>query len=62
MYVCIYSKGFALTWYSSTARPFAVPVLDQLGTGQQASPSPACQQIFRARNVCAGAQAKEVPS
>ena len=56
----VYSKGFALTWYhaltwySSSARPFAAPDDPQLVTGQQGSPSPACQQLSRARNVCAG--------
>jgi len=54
------SKGFALTWYraltwySSPARPFAVPDDPRLVTGQQGSPSPACQQLSRARTVCAG--------
>ena len=54
------SKGFALTWYralnwySSSARPFAALGDPQLVTGQQGSPSPACQQPSRARNVCAG--------
>jgi len=56
----IISKGFALTWcraltwYSSPARPFAAPDDPRLVTGQQGSPSPACQQLSRARNVCAG--------
>ena len=55
-----HSKGFALTWYraltwySSPARPFAAPDDPRLVTGQQGRPSPACQQLFRARNVCAG--------
>jgi len=54
------SKGFALTlyraltWYSSPARPFAAPDDPQLVTGQQGSPSLACQQLSSARNVCAG--------
>jgi len=54
------SKGFALTWYrartwySSPARPFAAPDDPRLVTGQQGSPSPACQQLSRARNVCSG--------
>jgi len=54
------SKGFALTWYraltwySSSARPFAVPDDPQLITGQHGSPSPTCQQLSSARNVCAG--------
>jgi len=54
------SKGFALTWYraltsySSPARPFAAPDVPLLVTGQQGSPFPACQQLSRTRNVCAG--------
>ena len=58
--ICSSSKGFALTWYraltwySSPARPFAAPDDPRLVTGQQGSPSPACQQLSRARNVCAG--------
>ena len=60
LYLSIYSKGFALTWYraltwySSPARPFAAPDDPQLVTGQQGSPSPACQQLLRARTVCPG--------
>jgi len=54
------SKGLALTWYrartwySSSARPFAAPDDPQLVTRQQGSPLPACRQLSRARNVCAG--------
>jgi len=54
------SKGFALTWcraltwYSSSARPLAAPDDPQLVTGQQGSPSSACQQLSRAQHVCAG--------
>ena len=44
----------ALTWYSSPARPLATPDDPRLFAGQQGSPSPACQQLSRARNVCAG--------
>jgi len=44
----------ALTWYSSSARPFAAADHPQLVTGQQGRPSPACQQLSKARNVCAG--------
>jgi len=57
---CRLSKGFALTWYralswySSSARPFAALDDPQLVTGQQGSPSPACRQLSRAQNVCAG--------
>ena len=63
LYVCVcdlFSKGFvltwyrALTWYSSPARPFAAPDDPLLVTGQQGSPSPACQQLSRARYVCGG--------
>jgi len=48
----------ALTWYSSPARPCAAPDDPRLVTGQQGSPSPACQQLSRARNVCAGGSSK----
>jgi len=58
------SKGFALTWYraltwySSPARPFAAPDVPLLVTGQQGSPSPACRQLSRAPNACAGGSSK----
>jgi len=54
------SKAFALTWYraltwySSPARPFAAPDVPILVTGQKRSPSPACRQLSRAPNACAG--------
>jgi len=54
------SKGLALTWYraltwySSSARPFVAPDDPQLITGQQGSPSHAYQHLSRALNVCAG--------
>jgi len=54
------SKAFALiwyralTWYSSPPRSLAAPDDPRLVTGQQGSPSPACQQLSRSRNVCAG--------
>jgi len=54
------SKAFALTWYraltwySSPARPFAAPDVPLRVTRQQGSPSPACQQLSRAQNACAG--------
>jgi len=44
----------ALTWYSSPARPVATLDVPLLVTRQQGSPSPACRQLSRARNVCAG--------
>jgi len=44
----------ALTWYSSPARPFAALDVPLLVTRQQGSPSPACRQLSRARNACAG--------
>ena len=59
------SKAFALTWYRalnwycSPARPFAAPDVPLLVTGQQGSPTPACRQLFRARNACAGSSSAE---
>ena len=44
----------ALTWYSSRARPFAALDVPLLVTRQQGSPPPACRQLSRARNACAG--------
>jgi len=44
----------ALTWYYSIARPFTAPNDPRLVTGQQGNLSPACQQLPRARHVCAG--------
>ena len=44
----------ALTWYSSLARPLAAPDDPRLVTRQHGSPSPACRQLSRARNACAG--------
>jgi len=44
----------ALTWYASPARPFTAPDVPLLVTGQQGSLSPACRQLSRARNACAG--------
>jgi len=49
----------ALTWYSSPARPFAALDDPLLVTGQQETPSPACQQLSRARNACAGSSSEE---
>jgi len=49
----------ALTWYSSPARPFAAPEDPLLVTGQQGSPVPACRQLSRARNACAGSSSEE---
>jgi len=54
------SKAFALTWYraltwySSPAQLFAALDVPLLVTSQQESPSPACRQLTRARNACAG--------
>jgi len=54
------SKAFALiwyralTWYSSPARPLAALDVPLFVTRQQGSPSPACRQLSRARNACAG--------
>jgi len=59
------SKGFALTWYpaltwySSPERTFAAPDDLRHVAGQQGSPSPACQQLSRARKVCAGGGSSE---
>jgi len=49
----------ALTWYSSPARLFAAPDDPLLVTGQQGSPFPACRQLSRARNACAGRSSEE---
>jgi len=49
----------ALTWYSLPARPFATPDDPLLVTGQQGSPFPACRQLSRAQNACAGSSSKE---
>ena len=49
----------ALTWYSSPARPFAAPDDSLLVTGKQGSPFPACRQLSRARNACAGSSSEE---
>jgi len=48
------SKAFALTWYFSPGRPVAALDVPLLVTRQQGSPSPACRQLSRARNACAG--------
>jgi len=54
------SKALALTWYraptwySSPAGPFAALDVPLLVTRQQGSHSPACRQLSRARNACAG--------
>jgi len=59
------SKAFALTWYRaltwycSPARPFAAPDVPLLVTGQQGIPTPACRQLSRARNACAGGSNEE---
>ena len=53
------SKAFALTWYCWPARPFAALDVPLLVTGQQGSPSPACRQLSRARNTCAGGSSEE---
>jgi len=59
------SKAFALTWYRaltwycSPARPFAALDVPLLVTGQQGGPSPACRQLSRARNTCAGSSSEE---
>ena len=61
----LFSKSFALTWYRalnwycSPARKFAAPDVPLLVTGQQGSPSPACRQLFSARNACAGSSSEE---
>jgi len=47
------------TWYYSPARPFAAPDAPLLVTGQQGGPSPACRQLSRARNACAGSSSQE---
>ena len=49
----------ALTWYCSPARPFAAPDVSLLVTGQQGGASPACRQLSRARNACAGSSSQE---
>jgi len=60
-----YSKALALiwhralTWYFSPARPFAAPDDPLLVAGQQGSPFPACRQLSRARNACAGSSSEE---
>jgi len=59
------SKALALIWYrawtgySSPARPLAAPDDPLLVTGQQGSPFPACRQLSRARNACAGSSSEE---
>jgi len=49
----------ALTWYCSPARPLAALDVPLLVTGQQGRPSPACQQLSRARNVRAESSREE---
>ena len=44
----------ARTWYSSPGRSFAALDVPLLVTRQQESPSPACRQLSRVRNACAG--------
>jgi len=50
----------ALTWYCSPARPFAALDVPLLVTGQQGGASPACRQLSRARNACAGSSSQEI--
>jgi len=49
----------ALTWYCSPARPFAALDVPLFVTVQQGSTSPACQQLSRARNPCAGSPSED---